>query len=335
MSQGQKGSKITESLLIGNKSVRNRIAFLAVKTPSLAESKNSYYGSAILEHYTNIAKGGAGLIIVQATNVSGVLTNEGKWTTGSRVFLKKTASSIRDEGSIAILQLSGDWKSTHPGAIDLATLAEKEILEKQHEIVAASMAAYEQGFDGVEFLFAHDTQLFHFVNQEHLQLEKFTGTLEARLSFITEIINILKQETGGKLILGVRMCAALPTTDDGIRMAKCLEEAGTDFLDITFGKDEPAHQRTDTHLLHPITLSAELIHKAVTIPVIATQGLKSGEQILQVINSGIADIAGVARGILADPYFVQHIVDGIPVTACLSCLKCKWYEDHTKCPARK
>ncbi|WP_416182838.1 hypothetical protein [Methanosarcina sp.] len=46
-------------------------------TFSFHGDNGSYYGKQHIEHYTKRAKGGAGLIIVQATRVSGAVDSTG------------------------------------------------------------------------------------------------------------------------------------------------------------------------------------------------------------------------------------------------------------------
>jgi 2,4-dienoyl-CoA reductase-like NADH-dependent reductase (Old Yellow Enzyme family) len=80
-------SKPSDTLVIRGTTLKNRIAFLPVMTFSFTNEGSGFYGQQHLDHYVEVAKGDAGLIILQATNVAGVLTASGQWTPSSQAVL--------------------------------------------------------------------------------------------------------------------------------------------------------------------------------------------------------------------------------------------------------
>ncbi|MDR3321635.1 MAG: hypothetical protein LBS93_04235 [Synergistaceae bacterium] len=66
-------ARITDSLLIRGRRIKNRIAMLPVMTFSFHGDNGDFYGNQHVEHYTEAARGGTGLVILQATNVVGAL----------------------------------------------------------------------------------------------------------------------------------------------------------------------------------------------------------------------------------------------------------------------
>jgi 2,4-dienoyl-CoA reductase-like NADH-dependent reductase (Old Yellow Enzyme family) len=54
-----------------------------------------FYGKQHIDHYTEAAKGGTGLIILQATHVAGASTETAQWTQGSMLALQTIATNAK------------------------------------------------------------------------------------------------------------------------------------------------------------------------------------------------------------------------------------------------
>jgi 2,4-dienoyl-CoA reductase-like NADH-dependent reductase (Old Yellow Enzyme family) len=152
---------------------------------------------------------------------------------------------------------------------------------------------------------------------------------------LTDILPEIRSRTAESFSVAVRMGAYMPTLDDGIETAKLFEKAGVDLLDITYGVKMPSGPTPDDFPFSPVTYSGRLIKQAVGIPVIGVYGLRTGEQVRMLIARGYADFAGIGKGMLADLYFADHVIWGLPMNSCQACKRCRWYTDHTKCPARR
>ena len=78
------------------------------------------------------------------------------------------------------------------------------------------------------------------------------------------------------------------------------------------------------------------IRKNVKIPVIAVNNIKDPQTAEQLLNDGVCDFVGVARGHLADPNWVNKARDGKSdqIRKCIGCLNCFAELNqgrHTKC----
>ena len=64
-------AKLQEPLTIRGNTIKNRIVMEPMVTFSFHGDNGSFFGNQHVEHYTARAKGGAGLIFIQATAVFG------------------------------------------------------------------------------------------------------------------------------------------------------------------------------------------------------------------------------------------------------------------------
>src|SRR5664280_2306866 len=99
-------AKITDELVIRGNHIKNRIVMAPMVTFSFNGDNGSYYGKQHVEHYTLRAKGGAGLIIVQATRVVGAADSTNMWSPDNVSTLKQIASNCHGYGATILMQLS-------------------------------------------------------------------------------------------------------------------------------------------------------------------------------------------------------------------------------------
>ena len=94
--------------------------------------------------------------------------------------------------------------------------------------------------------------------------------------FALEILTGIRALTPKSFIIGIRLGAFEPALADGIAHAKALEEAGIDFLDISYGfqgMDEP--EKPEDFPYRDVIYGAAEIKKQVHVPVFAVYGIQS------------------------------------------------------------
>ncbi|MDR3321634.1 MAG: hypothetical protein LBS93_04230 [Synergistaceae bacterium] len=220
-------------------------------------------------------------------------------------------------------------------ALDVNRPSTDEIKELRSEMLEAAKKANVLGFDGVEYHFAHGFFLSRLLDSEaNKRTDEFGGSLPKRASILTDIIPEIRAATGDGFIVAVRMGAYTPTEEEGIAAARHFESSGVDLLDITFGVEEPEGPVPEGFPFSPVTYSGCIIKRAVNVPVIGVFGLRSADDAKLLLEREYADIAGIGRGMLADPHFAERVIKGEPVNTCRTCRRCLWFTDHTKCPAR-
>jgi 2-enoate reductase len=221
------------------------------------------------------------------------------------------------------------------------TVEEVERLAKAFGPISHILA--EAGIDGVE-LHGHEGYLFDQFTTGlwNHRSDRYGGDLPGRLFFPIEVLKEIKKQVGDNFPVQYRFAlrhyikgyntGALPgeeyveagqNIEEGLRMAKILEEAGFDALHVDAGcydswywPHPPGYQK------HGCMVDmAEEVKKIVKIPVIAVGRLDIPELAEQVIAEGKADIVAVGRGLLADPFWVKKIEEGQPeqIRPCIGC----------------
>ena len=197
------------------------------------------------------------------------------------------------------------------------------------EIVAAFGSAAEilmsAGIDGIE-LHGHEGYLFDQFTTSiwNKRTDKYGGNLKERLTFPIEVLEIIKDRAGADFPVQYRFglkhyikglnSGALPgeqyeeagrDIQEGLDMAKLLEESGFDALHVDAGcydswywAHPPGYQE------HGCMVDmAARVKEVVKIPVIAVGRLEVPGLAEEVISSGKADMVALGRGLLADSHW--------------------------------
>ncbi|MDQ1276807.1 MAG: hypothetical protein QG610_2385 [Euryarchaeota archaeon] len=321
-------ARITDELVIRENHIKNRIVMAPKVTFSFHGDNRSYYGRQHIEHYTKRAKGGAGLIIVQATGVFGAVDSTGMWSADDITALKQIASNCHEYGSKIMMQL-------HCGNMDINELSDEEILSMQMNMKQAAIRACEIGFDGVEYHCAHGFTLCKFLDASYnRRTDQYGSDALNRARILTKILPDIRNNTHKNFIVGVRMGEYLPESKDGIGVARAFEKAGVDLLHISFGMQPPTNPVPEGFICSSITYSGCRIKREVKITVIAVNEIRTEEQVRFLIENNYVDLVAIGRGMLADPEFANHVINSEPVNTCSGCKRCFWFTDDTLCPAR-
>lgn len=326
-------SKLSDAFIIRGKQIKNRIVMPPMMCFTFQGDNGGIYGRQHVDHYTARARGGAGLIIVQATFVAGAANDTGVWSRKQLAPLKAIAANCRRYGAAVMLQLA-------LSDMDSNTLTLEQLQAFQADTVAAAQKAYEAGFDGIEMHFAHGYTLNKLLDPTYnKRTDRFGGSLENRARFLTEIIPQLRAGTGENFILCVRMGGNVPDLAGAIETARLWEKSGIDLLHISFGMQAPVNEKPADFAGTVMAYNASEIKKHVHLPVIAVSGITTAMQASYLIENDYVDFVAVGRGMFADENWANKVLNNEPVDECRHCggsaRGCFWFTDHTKCPARK
>ncbi|AJG99180.1 NADH-dependent flavin oxidoreductase [Clostridium beijerinckii] len=326
-------AKITDSIAIRGNLIKNRIVMAPMHPFSFHGDDGAFYGKQHIEHYTERAKGGTGLIIMQAARVFGATNSTNLWSCENIAVLKRIVDNCHEYGTTIMIQLSCTDTNINELSID-------EISSMQADMKQAAISACEIGFDGVEYHFAHGFTLSKFIDKSYnKRTDKYGGEAINRTRILIELLPEIREKTHEKFMIGVRMGEYLPESQDGIEVSKIFEKAGVDLLHISFGMNPPTHDIPKGFKCSPMTYSGCKIKKEVNIPVIAVNEIKTEEQVRFLIENDYVDFAAIGRGMFTDLEFANHVINGQAVHKCFGCggslEKCKWFTDHTLCPGRK
>lgn len=199
------------------------------------------------------------------------------------------------------------------------------------------------GIDGIE-LHGHEGYLFDQFTTPlwNRRTDKYGGDLAGRLTFPVEVLREIRRQvgqafpvqyrfglkhyiksSGGGALPGEKYAEAGRAVQEGLQMAKMLEEAGFDALHVDAGCYESwywAHPPGYQEHGCMIDVASE-VKKVVDIPVIAVGRLDIPEIADKVIAEGKADLVALGRGLLSDPFWVKKVEEGQQkhIRPCVGC----------------
>ncbi|MFR6311731.1 NADH:flavin oxidoreductase [Anaerofustis stercorihominis] len=343
--------------------IKNRIVMPAMVSFNY-EVKDGEVNDKIIEHYTLRAKGGVGLIIIEAICVDEKLNCRltkvelGLWDDELIKGHKKLVSEIHNENCTVLAQLShagikgiteaniapSDFEGTIINkAFKAKEMTVPQIKEIKDKFVKAALRAKRAKYDGVEIHCAHSYLLSDFISPlSNKRNDEYGGTLDKRMKLPLEILKEIRKECGNDFIISVRMGFDEPTIDEGIKIAKMFDTCGADIIHISTGFGSSGYMSesimpkapNDFPLNIRIWASSQ-IKPYLSCKVIAVGGIRNAEDANTVIFEGYGDFAAVGRGLLCDPEFVNKIKENKKIANCFNCNKCMWSSGMEKCPGRK
>lgn len=342
---------IQSPILINGISIKNRVALPPIVNFGWSNSDGKV-SSKHIAHYERIAKGGAGLIIVEATSVNPtgrIFSYQlGIWDDYHIEGLCKIAKSVHKHGAKVIIQLHHAGLTTRKSVADKAygpsvdpenersvELTREQIDELVNSFVIAAQRAHLAGYDGIELHGAHGYLLNQFASSAiNHRTDEYGGNYENRLRFAHKIISGIREVTPPSFIIGYRMAGCSPTLNDGIEIAKLLQAYGVHYLHVSHGGERGISPTVPNGFSfnHVVYMGTE-VKKYVNIPVMVVNQIKSPERANMLLSNGLADMIAIGRDMLTDPDWVTKAKTGEPINLCIDCQpRCKRYTNPESCP---
>ncbi|MFZ6015796.1 MAG: FAD-dependent oxidoreductase [Patescibacteria group bacterium] len=342
--------KLFSSAKIGTLKLKNRLVM-----PPMVRNYADKTGKAtdrFAAHIESIAKGGVGLMILEASFVSpegrGFLNELGVHHDSVIPGLKRLAKIAHDNKSAIAIQLYHAGRQTHsditgkkpvaPSAIPCPTMQQKPHALTQKEIKnlvkafgKAAGRAKKAGFDAVEIHGAHGYLIQQFISPySNTRTDNYGGSFENRMRFLLEVFESVQENVGPTFpvivrLSGEEMVDGGLTVKDMVEVAKILEAAGADALHISSGN---YGSYAKGHLIPPMAVPdgvniplAKAIKKAVKIPVIAVAKIRKPELAEKTLKDGSADFIAIGRPLLADPEWPDKAKKGkaADINPCIAC----------------
>ncbi len=230
--------------------------------------------------------------------------------------LERLSRSVHETGTQVVMQINHagarsseeitGGKPIAPSPIENARELRSEEIEAVVDAFGlAAERVIKAGIDGVEVHGAHGFLLNQFFSPlTNKRQDEYGGALENRIRFPLEIVQRVKEEIGGKLILyrlgSDDMDPAGTQIEDSKKFALKLEDAGVDIIDISGGLcgSRPDELQNKQGYFIP---QAQQIKEAVNIPVIGVGGIKDPRYADQAIREEKVDLVAVGRELLGDP----------------------------------
>jgi NADPH-dependent 2,4-dienoyl-CoA reductase/sulfur reductase-like enzyme len=158
--------------------------------------------------------------------------------------------------------------------------------------------------------------------------DAYGGTLENRMRFPLQVIAAIRDRLGGAFPLIVRMTAEDGLTggitlDESIQMAKMLESASVDCLNVTAGIHLVMEKMVQPMAMPRGVLVpyAKAFKAALHIPVAAVGRINNPELAEDILQKGDADLIYLGRPLIADPYLPKKTAEGRPgeIRHCIAC----------------
>lgn len=342
---------LNQKIQIKGKTIKNRLLMPPLVCFNWADDKG-YERVNRAKHYGLRAKGGAGIIVIEAAAISPVgritSTELGIWEDGHIEQFKRIANACHLEDSLALVQIVHAGRQAFQPPLFSASrglkadtpyeaLTLEQIDEIINHFVQAAIRAEKAGLDGVEIHGAHGYLLNQFTAAEsNLRNDLYGGSFEKRIQLSIDIVRAIKAKVSQDFIIGYRFGVNDPTLNEDIAFAKKLEQEGVDLLNVSAGIGFKGIETPKSFKHSPITYMGVAIQPHVKIPVACVFGIKKPDQAYDLVeNEGVALVA-VGKGFLADPQWGNKALSRQAVNVCADCAGgCRFRYDGFDCPWSK
>ncbi|HSA97126.1 MAG TPA: NADH:flavin oxidoreductase [Acidobacteriota bacterium] len=338
---------------IGALTVPNR--FVRSATHDYMADDAGFVTDASVALFNRLAEGEVGLIITGHANVqpSGKASPRqiGVFDDTFVEGLARIPAAVHRYASKVFLQIAHAGRQTKPrdcGCVPVSPsavydpvtkvrpreLAADEIRALIADFVAAAGRAQKAGFDGVELHAAHGYLLSSFLSPHtNRRTDEWGGTVENRARAPLEILRGIKDACGPEYPVIVKLNSTDfledgLTLEDAIRVARFLEAAAIDGIEVSGGMAEAGKgsvwpgRRSQADEGYFVA-NATRIKAAVNVPVLGLGGIRTLAVAERIVEEGRADLVSLSRPLIRDPFLVKRFREGLAAgSECVSCNGC-------------
>ena len=295
-------------------------------------------------HYSERAKGGAGLVYTEMTAPSpdGRITlacpglyapdHEAAWKrltdfvhaeTTAKICCqighagRKASVQVPWEDDEAPLKEDGwktlsssvlPWSSAHPAPRQM-TLEDMDRVTE--DFAKATEMAKRAGFDMIELHAAHGYLISSFISpMSNNRTDEFGGSLENRMRFPLRVLKAMRAAWGEEKPLSVRISATDwvgdmgVTPEEAVEIARMFSAAGADIIDVSAGQTSTEAQPIYGRMFQ--TPFSDRIRNEAGLATMAVGNITEADQVNSILLAGRADLVCLARPHLTDPYWTLH-----------------------------
>ncbi len=301
----------------------------------------------LIDYYSERARGGAGLIIVEYCYIDEKESKANQGQLGAYsdqliAGLGDLAEAIQEWGARAVLQICHGGRCTSqrfmgrqpiaPSAMPSYTgeMAREMTLDEidgvMNSFAAAARRARTAGFDGVELHGTHGYLLAQFLSPYTNRRTDVYG--QDRGLFALKTLDRVRAKVGPDFMVGYRLAGEefIPgglTLPEAQAFARRLETRGIDYIHVSGGIIEVGEHFVipmyipQGHLLH----LAQGIKEAVKVPIMAVGAVHDPSLAEETLRENKADLIVLGRALIADPELPRKVQSGRPedIRTCLRC----------------
>ena len=340
--------KLFEPYTVKSMTLRNRIVMTPIGT-NFAENTGEV-NERIIDYYKQRAKGGTGLITIEAASVYSPQGASGSYQL--RIDhdnyipgLYRLCESIHDCGSkISILLnhagsvANGKMTNIQPvSASDIPSrvggdipraLTTDEIYTIVDKFAEAAKRAVTAGFDAVEIQAGHGYLLNQFLSPTtNDRTDEFGGSKENRARFTTLVLKAVRETVGENIpiFLGIsadELAEGGNTLDDTLEIVEYFKDY-VDVFDVSAGLTCSIQYQYDADYLPDGWKSymSKSIKEKTGKPCQTSGNIREPEVANRILEDGEADLIAIGRGLIADPEWVNKVQFGNTddINRCISC----------------
>lgn len=187
------------------------------------------------------------------------------------------------------------------------------------------------GFTGIQVHAAHGYLLSQFLSpRSNLRRDKYGGSLENRARLLLDVLKRVRSEVGRDFPIAVKLNSADFQKggfafEDSVRVAKWLEQANVDLIEISGGtyeqpkllglegveEVEPQNVAESTLMREAYFVDFALAMQAeISIPLMVTGGFRQLKVMQNALEGGAADVIGLARPMCVDTDAAKQLLAG-------------------------
>lgn len=328
-------SHLFSPITLGDVTIRNRVWVAPMCQYSATDGLPDDWH---LVHLGSFARGGAGLVITEATAVvpEGRISPEdtGIWNDEQQQAWARIVDFLHRQGAAAGIQLAhagrkastysgftgrrggvadadGGWRPVGPSAapypglredpepLDLAGIA--RVVTAFGDAAERAVAA---GFDVLEVHAAHGYLLHEFLSPlSNLREDEYGGSFEHRVRLTLEVVREIRARVAVPLVVRLSATDWVEggwTADETVRLAGLLRAEGVDLIDTSTGGNVAADIPVEPGYQVPF---ARRIRAEADIPTGAVGLITEPKQAEEILAEGSADVVLLARELLRDPHW--------------------------------
>lgn len=316
---------------------------------------DGFVTDSLIDFYTELAKGGVGLIITGnvLVHVSG-RTAPNMLCIHNDYYIERlrelTDAVHKQDGKIFIQlvhggrqcfpSLLGGQPPIAPSAVfDPSTkitpreMSHEEILEIIEAFGNASRRALAAGFDGIQIHGAHGYLVSEFLSPHTNRRDDYWGgDEERRFHFLEDIYDLMRQEVGYAVPIIIKLNAddyvdKGLTRYDSLKIAMRLQGLGINAIEVSGGMYESSNKTVRLNILQPeqeayFSESSALFKEYLSIPVILVGGIRSKAVAEGILQKNEADLIAMSRPLIREPDLPIKFQEGKEKSDCISCNGC-------------